>query len=69
MHSSIKARQFSLSEMGDDYLREAERLFEWALSYERKGLQAAADALRDEGQKSLKRYMEICKENFIGASI
>jgi hypothetical protein len=38
-------------------LREAERFFEWALSYERKGLQIAADAMRDEGRKAFKRFL------------
>jgi hypothetical protein len=40
-----------------DELREAERFFEWALSYERKGLQIAADAMRDEGRKAFKRFL------------
>ena len=40
-----------------DDLKEAERFFEWAISYERKGLQIAADALRDEGRKALERFM------------
>ncbi|WP_373533350.1 hypothetical protein [Vampirovibrio sp.] len=40
-----------------DDLREAKRFFEWALSYERKGLKIAADALRDEGRKSFDRHL------------
>ncbi len=38
-------------------LKEAERFFEWALSYERKGLKIAADALRDEGRKALESFL------------
>lgn len=38
-------------------LREAERFFAWALSYERKGLKIAADALRDEGRKALESFL------------
>jgi hypothetical protein len=40
-----------------DDLWEANRFFEWALSYERKGLKIAADALREEGCKSFGRYL------------
>jgi hypothetical protein len=36
-----------------DELKEAERLFTWALAYEKKGLKIVADALREEGRKSL----------------
>lgn len=43
-----------------DELKEAERLFEWALSYERKGLKLAAEALRDEGRKALDRFLSEC---------
>ena len=43
-----------------DELKEAERLFEWALTYERKGLKIAADALRDEGRKALDRFLSEC---------
>lgn len=42
----------------EEDLREAERFFEWALDYERKGLKIAADAMRDEGRKSFSRYLE-----------
>jgi hypothetical protein len=38
-------------------LKEAERFFEWALLYERKGLTIAADALRDEGRKALQKFL------------
>lgn len=38
-------------------LHEAERFFEWALSYERKGLIIAAEALREEGRKALESFM------------
>jgi hypothetical protein len=38
-------------------LQEAERFFEWALSYERKGLAIAAEALREEGRKALESFL------------
>lgn len=38
-------------------LMEAERFFEWALSYERKGLSIAAEALREEGRKALETFL------------
>jgi hypothetical protein len=41
-------------------LKEAERFFEWALLYERKGLKIAADALRDEGRKALQKFLGEC---------
>jgi hypothetical protein len=41
-------------------LKEAERFFEWALLYERKGLKIAADALRDEGRKALQKFLGQC---------
>lgn len=46
------------AEYADD-LKEARRFFEWALSYERKGLKIAADALRDEGRKALARFKSV----------
>ncbi len=48
---------FNGSIFGSDDLLEAKRLFEWALSYERKGLAPAADALRDEGRKAYDKYL------------
>lgn len=41
-------------------LKAAERFFEWAMSYERKGLKVAADALRDEGRKAFEQYLSRC---------
>lgn len=38
-------------------LREVEQFFDWALSYERKGLKIAADAMRDEGRKAYERFL------------
>ena len=43
--------------LDSDELREAERFFGWALSYERKGLKIAADAMRDEGRKAFAKFM------------
>ncbi len=53
---------FNSNIFGSDDLLEAKRLFEWALSYERKGLALAADALRDEGRKAYHRYLELHPE-------
>lgn len=44
----------NISIFESDAVKEAERLLEWARSYERKGLILAADALRDEASKTLK---------------
>lgn len=41
-------------------LKEAAQLFEWAVSYERRGLRIAADALRDEGRRAIEQYMSRC---------
>lgn len=42
-----------------DELRVAERFFDWALTYERKGLKIAADAMRTEGRKAFERFLAI----------
>jgi hypothetical protein len=44
----------------EEELKEAAQLFEWAMSYERRGLKIAADALRDEGQRVIEKYMTRC---------
>lgn len=60
MNHDIVCRKTKLNVFNSDELKEAERLFEWALSYERKGLKLAADALRDEGRKALDRFLSEC---------
>lgn len=57
MYESMDDLTFSTNLFGSDDLREAKRFFEWALSYERKGLKIAADALRDEGRKAFEKYL------------
>ncbi|HEY9744593.1 MAG TPA: hypothetical protein V6C99_00080 [Oculatellaceae cyanobacterium] len=44
----------------EEELKEAARFFEWAMSYEQRGLSIAADALRDEGRKAIEKYMARC---------
>jgi hypothetical protein len=44
----------------EEELQEAAQFFEWAMSYERRGLNIAADALRDEGRKAIEKYMSRC---------
>jgi hypothetical protein len=44
----------------EEELKEAAQLFEWAMSYERRGLKIAADALRDEGRRAIEKYMTRC---------
>jgi len=46
-----------LSVLDSEDLKEAERFFQWAMSYERKGLRIAADAMRDEGRRSYARFL------------
>lgn len=41
-------------------LKEAAQFFEWATSYENRGLRIAADALRDEGRRAIEKYMSRC---------
>lgn len=53
---------FNSSKLDNDDLLEAKRLYEWALSYERKGLSQAADALRDEGRKAYAKYLAMNPE-------
>lgn len=60
MHQSMGDLAFNMNVFDSDDLREAKRFFEWALSYERKGLQIAADALRDEGRKAFDKYLSQC---------
>lgn len=52
----------------EEELKEAARFFEWAMSYENRGLKIAADALRDEGRKAIEKYMSRCisEKNFAG---
>lgn len=58
-HQAVQ-KQTSLS-FDSQELRAAERFFDWALSYERKGLTLAADALRDEGRKALQKFLGHCQ--------
>jgi hypothetical protein len=44
----------------EEELKEAAKFFEWATSYENRGLRIAADALRDEGRKAIEKYMARC---------
>lgn len=60
MDYEVICRKTQVNVFNSDELKEAERLFEWALSYERKGLKIAADALRDEGRKALDRFLAEC---------
>ncbi len=57
MHYSMGDLAFGTIVFDSDDLREAKQFFEWALSYERKGLKIAADALRDEGRKAFEKYL------------
>lgn len=57
MYESMADLAFSTNVLDSDDLREAKQFFEWALSYERKGLKIAADALRDEGRKAFDQYL------------
>lgn len=57
MNRSMAELPYSMNVFDSDDLREAKRFFEWALSYERKGLKIAADALRDEGRKAFEKYL------------
>lgn len=60
MDYEVICRKHKIKAFNSDELKEAERLFEWALNYERKGLKIAADALRDEGRKALDRFLSEC---------
>jgi hypothetical protein len=60
MDYEVISRKTQVNVFNSAELKEAERLFEWALSYERKGLKIAADALRDEGRKALDRFLAEC---------
>lgn len=57
MQHGMDKQMFHMDVFESDDLREANRFFEWALTYERKGLKIAADALRDEGRKSFDRHL------------
>lgn len=57
MEPSFFSRVHRAQAFESDELREAKRFFEWALSYERKGLKIAADALRDEGRKAFAKFL------------
>ena len=57
MDQAVVLRQYQVQAFESDDLREAKRFFEWAMSYERKGLKIAAEALRDEGHKSFMRFL------------
>lgn len=57
MYDSMGDLAFSSNVFDSDDLREAKQFFEWAISYERKGLTIAADALRDEGRKAFDKYL------------
>jgi len=50
----------------DGEIKEALRLYEWALKYEQRGLHIAADVLRDEGHKAIERYISRCFETLDG---
>ncbi len=56
-----KAMRESRIGSAEEDLREAERFFNWALDYEKKGLKIAADAMRDEGRKSFAKYLALNK--------
>jgi hypothetical protein len=55
-HQAVQ-KQMNLSFESHE-LKAAERFFEWALSYERKGLNLAADVLREEGRKALQNFLD-----------
>jgi hypothetical protein len=57
MHQSFFNRIKAVQAFESDDLQEAKRFFEWALTYERKGLKIAADALRDEGRKAYEKFL------------
>lgn len=57
MDQAVFLRRHQVQPFESDDLREAKRFFEWALSYERKGLKIAADALRDEGHKAFAKFL------------
>ncbi len=57
MNYPLIYRKTQHSIFNSDVLKEAERFFEWATSYDRKGLSAAADAMRDEGRKAMDRFL------------
>jgi hypothetical protein len=40
-----------------DALIEAQRFFDWAYQYERKGLRPVAEAMRDEARKAFREYL------------
>ena len=60
MNYQLIGRKTQSTPFNSDELKEAERFFEWALSYERKGLNVVADAMRDEGRKALDRFLAEC---------
>jgi hypothetical protein len=57
MHPLFSSRVHQMHAFDSEELQEVKRFFEWALSYERKGLKIAADAMRDEGRKAFERFL------------
>lgn len=57
MEQTVFLRRHQIEAFDSDDLREAKRFFEWAQSYERKGLTIAANALRDQGNKAFFKFL------------
>ncbi len=54
---SIMHRIHHIHALNSEELRDAKRLYDWALNYEKQGLRIAASVLRDEGRKMLEKFM------------
>jgi len=57
MDNTVFLKRHQIHPFDSNELREIKRLFEWAQSYESKGLSIAAEALRDQAQKALSQLM------------